>query len=247
MVGDNLPEWMTILPETQRPDYVAAIAAQDGMVFAPQPLLEQFFQPNTNLDPQVETMFDMLYEYVYEAKLVNKKLHENGLVITRSWEPTLTLYRGQKANGKGLKDAVTVPMSRCRIPKDGQPMLFLAGFGEGISRQVYDQQEKRFVLKPLAAWENGYSVDIFVDLSVGYNYDPELGYVELPALFHGPFRAGAKRLLQYIEGETKHIIWYLDPQDTASKPFAQLLAGAPPEDMEPDAADSADNEGDDDE
>ena len=50
-------------------------------------------------------MFDMLYEYVYDAKLENKPLHDKGFIITREWEPSLTLCTGIGSKGE-LLDAV---------------------------------------------------------------------------------------------------------------------------------------------
>lgn len=243
VVGDALPEWMTALPESERSRYIQALAAQDGHYFQPQALLEQFFRPSVDADPRVETMFDMLYEYVYEANLVNKKLHQNGLIITRSWEPTLTLYRGRDEQD-GLVDAITVPIARCRIPKDGQPTAFLTDLSERVNKQVYDSSEKKFRREPLGGWENGYKVDILVDLQDDDTYDPELGYVKLPALFQGPFRAGAKRILKYEYDGRTSIIWYLDPQDVASQPYEQITTAVSGTEPEADNAETTDDEGD---
>src|SRR5260370_12232791 len=61
------------------------------------------------LDYRVQTMFAMLYEYVYQAERANKPLHDKGLVITRSWEPTLTLTTGYDGPDK-LQNALEVSM-----------------------------------------------------------------------------------------------------------------------------------------
>ena len=152
-------------------------------------------------------MFDMLYEYVYEAKLENKPLHDKGLIITRSWEPSLTICTHMNEKGQP-ENAVSVPMRSCKAAKD-----------ETLHREwilykwSFDQQEKKPVATDLRGWECAYSVDavahygdpcLYLD-----DFDEEVGWVELPKLFSYGFNQGYRRVLVREIDNTKHLLWYI--------------------------------------
>ncbi|KAA3663960.1 MAG: CRISPR-associated helicase Cas3' [Chloroflexi bacterium] len=217
VVGDNIPEWATALTE-QQPKYLQELQAQNGKLFNPEPLVP-LMEKELVSDPRVEIMFDMLHEYVYDARLENKNLHENGLVITRSWEPSIILCQGEDENGL-LCEAITVPISYCRTPKDEQPITLLLGTdGGGLQKRVFNKDERRFENKTVGKWENGYKADLLFDFGTqGYeDYDPKLGYVNLPFLFEGPIPAGAKKFMRRQEEAHEAKIWYIDPENVTIK------------------------------
>jgi CRISPR-associated endonuclease/helicase Cas3 len=225
VVGDYVPEWATALPTDARVAYVGVLRANDGGLFNAADFIPHV-QKRLETDPRVAVMFDMLYEYVYEARLENKKLYDNGLVITRSWEPSITLYQGEE-NGK-LLEPVTVPISRCRVPQNQQPTVLLNG---GIYKQTYDDKTHRFQPERLGRWENAYRNDIIVcwpdyTYKDGSTYQPELGYVDLPFLFHGPIPlyGSGKVLMQHGTDPDKIKIWYIDPKQVTPRPFEGLAS-----------------------
>ena len=71
-------------------EYLQILQGLDGDRFIPGEILKVMkYEPHS--DYRAEVLFDMLYEYVYKARLENKPLHDRGLVITRSFEPSITL------------------------------------------------------------------------------------------------------------------------------------------------------------
>jgi len=80
VVSDDVPDWTTALTKDARSAYIQTLQAQDSQSLDTAALIPHI-QKKLDSDPRVEVMFDMLYEYVYEAKLENKKLHDNGLLI----------------------------------------------------------------------------------------------------------------------------------------------------------------------
>lgn len=227
VVGSAIPEWATALNADQHAVYLQTLQTQNGQPFDPAPLVPLMHKELTH-DPRVEVMFDMLYEYVYEARLENKNLHENGLVITRSWEPSITLCQGESDNG--LIKPITTPISYCRVPKEQESVRF--DFGGGFFKRGYDKETHKPVMQSLSArWENGYSNDIIVCLddyryADGNPFEDELGYVDLPFLFNGPFPRGAKLIVEHGVDKDKITIWYIDPDNVTIQPNEMMPATA---------------------
>lgn len=206
VVGDTIPQWLTVLSAEELQLYKERLQLQHGSIFQPGPLLE-CLQAEPRIDHRVEMMFDMLYEYVYEAKLENKPLHDKGLIITRSWEPSLTLCT--HLNDKGQpENAVSVPMRSCKATKDES-----LHYEWDLYKWSFDQQEKKPVRQDLRNWECAYSVDaiahygdpcLYLD-----NFDDEIGWVELPKLFSYGFNQGYRRVLVREMDNAKHSLWYI--------------------------------------
>lgn len=247
VVGDSVPEWSTALTPDDLTAYLRALQAHRGTNFHAADFIP-YIQKRLEADPHIEVMFDMLYEYVYEAHLENKKLHDNGLIITRSWEPSITLYQGER-DGQ-LSEPVTVPVSYCRVPRDQQPVRFDSG--GGFFKRTYDPTTHRFTHASLGSrWENAYHNDIVVCLpdytyADGSSYESELGYVDLPFLFHGPFPRGTKVILEHGVDNDKIAIWYIDPHRVTGRPVEGIVttpAATPIEDEEsPTESSEEDNE-----
>lgn len=221
VVGDKIPEWLTALSDPQ--PYITMLRKMHEQPFAPADLLPFLDNKTPEHDPRIETLFEMLYDYVYNARLEYKKLHETGVVVTRSWEPTVTLHHGWGDRNRP-NDALSVPISRCRIPSREEPNVFL---NLTIARRVYSQTTEQYELESLSSWQSGYTTDMFIDLPMD-DFDPELGYVTLPKLFKGPYRQtrAGRRIIIREEPEAsetkRHIIWYVDPDGTTLHQFEDL-------------------------
>ncbi len=206
VVGDVIPEWLTGLDVDGLRVYRETLAAQNGKSLD-VPVLTACIQKRTNLDYRIEMMFDMLYEYVYEAKLENKGLHDRGLVVTRSWEPSIVLCVGYDEK-KGSLKPVEVPMSRC-VAKDGEPLsaMWL------VVKETFDRRERKPNLEPLGGWQCAYAADIIAYPQPGFDtFDDSVGYVELPKLFNKSYPSGYRRVLVREEDEQQKRVWYLDRQ-----------------------------------
>jgi len=206
VVGDDIPQWLTVLSAEDIQRYKACLQQQHSSTFQPGPLLE-CLQSEPRVDHRVEMMFDMLYEYVYEAKLENKPLHDKGLIITRSWEPSLTICTHMN-DQKQPENAISVPMRSCKAAKD-----------EPLNREwvlykwSFDQQEKKPMATDLRGWECAYTVDavahygdpgLYLD-----DFDEEVGWVDLPKLFSYGFNQGYRRVLVRELDGSKHLLWYI--------------------------------------
>jgi CRISPR-associated endonuclease/helicase Cas3 len=203
VVGDTIPAWLTALSEDEQEEYRAALERQMGKAFDPAPLLA-CLRTSPSIDYRVEMMFDMLYEYVYEGRLENEPLHDKGFIITRSWEPSLTLCTALEA-GDRPANAVSVPMRSCRAAGDES-----LSAGWSVGKLAYDQSEERFRWMDLRAWECAYSADVIAYPNVTlHDFDEEVGWVELPKLFNQSFNAGYRRVLVRKDDEQGYRLWYI--------------------------------------
>jgi CRISPR-associated endonuclease/helicase Cas3 len=137
-------------------------------------------------DYRVVEIFSMLHDYVYGADLTCKHAHEKGLIITRSWTPSVTLVY------KDCSDihTITVPVDRLKKNQDGDN-----DFANTYAlERYYNPETTRWDLRGLG-WGCAYSKDIVIEIvknheAAGmydgkrdYPYNPELGFVELPGIF----------------------------------------------------------------
>lgn len=161
-------------------------------------------------DYRVVELFSMLHDYVYAADLTCKPAHEKGLIPTRSWEPSVELryvFKDEKHH------SISVPISRL-AQKDGKQYAYVYAF-----ERRYDKENTRWH-EVLLDWGSAYSKDIIVQISGNlgefifdtslpeYDYEPELGFVELPKVFSAKWNDGADVKLKYeIEksDKSKHV------------------------------------------
>ena len=114
------------------------------------------YEPHS--DYRAEVLFDMLYEYVYEARLENKPLHDRGLVITRSFEPSISrsqlrcLIQGLTNTQKTLWVSLSavVLLGKTRIDNESVNPDFK------VYQRFYDEynEEFRFVGAQVGAWKH---------------------------------------------------------------------------------------------
>lgn len=91
VVGDGVPPFASALREGQIESYKRDLAAMAGW-FDPEAMQKYFTPPEG--DWMGEILFDMLWEYVFDGDLTSKPLWDRGILITRSWEPSVTLCTG---------------------------------------------------------------------------------------------------------------------------------------------------------
>lgn len=203
VVGDIIPQWLTSLKPEDLEYYRAVLQRQHGRRMNTLALMG-CIRKRPNPDYRVEMMFDMLYEYVYEAKLENKGLHDRGLVVTRSWEPSLTLCTGYDTEGQPL-NAIQVPMWQC-VVRDGEPLTPMCW----MYKEAFDWHERKLQLEPLGRWECAYTIDVVVELQ-DHPFDEKTGYVDLPRVFNRSYRSSYRRVLEREDEDGKIRVWYLDP------------------------------------
>ncbi len=223
-VGDTIPDWLTVLKPEELEHYLIELKRQNGSLLKPAPLLACLTaEPKT--DYRVEMMFDMLYEYVYEARLENKPFHEKGLIITRSWEPSLMIATEIDDRGR-TQNAIEVPMRSCKA-RDDEPLAT----DWCVSKVQFDDRENRYVERNLASWECAYSVDVvaYPLNSWLFDFDEEVGWVDLPAIFDRSFPSGPRRVLERSEDDKKRRLWYIaesvKPTSDSGSKTTELLGG----------------------
>lgn len=209
VVGDEIPQWLTSLSTTERHNYDAELKKQAGRMFKPQPLLD-CLQSEPQIDYRIQIMFDMLYEYVYEAKLENKPLHEKGLVVTRSWEPSLTICTEIDDKGRP-QNAISVPMRSCKPKSDGDPDVGTMDADWIVQKQSFSRSTNESEYVNLWGWECAYFVKLYAwpCNTMLLDFNEEEGWVDLPALFKLSFTRGYRRVLQREEEGQKKMLWYI--------------------------------------
>ena len=194
IIGDKIPSFLSILSQEKTEKYLEKLQQQSGANFNPGDLLELMeYAPHS--DYRAEVLFDMLYEYVYEARLENKPLHDRGLVITRSFEPSLTLTTKvpQESDNHRPENAVSVSIRSC-----------IAAVGEGESvnqdfkvyQRFYDEYNEEFKFVELTRSGSIYFKELFVEVPESY-FSEELGYDKPPKIFEDRGTRGYRRNFVY--------------------------------------------------
>ena len=194
VVGDKVPSFLSILSEGSEETYLEILKKQDKGRFNSRGILELMeYEPHS--DYRAEVLFDMLYEYVYEARLENKPLHDRGLVITRSFEPSITLTTEipKEAAKHRPKNAVSVSLSSC-IARATDNESVNPDFK--VYQRFYDKYNEEFKFELLNRGGNIYFKELFVEVPESY-FCEELGYVEPPKVFEYRGTSGYRQNLAY--------------------------------------------------
>ncbi|MUG96257.1 CRISPR-associated helicase Cas3' [Scytonema sp. UIC 10036] len=180
-------------------------------------------------DYRVVELFSMLHDYVYSADLTCQPIHEKGLVITRSWTPSVTLVYDDGTHGDRIEEKipempqVTVPVDRLIIRKDENGSNEYAN--TNVYERYYDQEETQWKIRPLRTGY-AYQKDIIVIISrqhdgkKEYTYNSELGFVDLPGVFIKWRTTGFEQKLQYKYNEN-------DKQKSAVITYIKALEDTP--------------------
>jgi len=210
VIGQSLKPWLRPLTDEALATYREVLQQQSG-----GPLdaaaLAGCIQRQPVFDYRAEILFDMLYEYVYEARLENKPLHDRGLIVTRSWESSVTLTTGvvrDQERGDFCRNAISVPLSRCATWDEAKVepcRVFVRHFDRTWG-------EYKPVLEELSPYHGGFAYfrDMVVEVPSDA-YNPDLGYVRIPKPFQRIRNDGytARLKATAVTGET---VWlrYLD-------------------------------------
>lgn len=188
VIGDTIPGYVcTIATPYEIERYVTVLEEMSIQgLFDPSKLIA-FRRRQAVPDYRVQTMFAMLYEYVYQAERANKPLHEKGLVITRSWEPTITLATGWDDHWR-LQNELQISMLRC-VAYDPSRLNDQCE----IFTRYYDEYDEQYKFEPVRRGGCAYHQDIVIRVPPSF-FDSVVGYEHIPKVFlHGGSRRGYRR------------------------------------------------------
>ena len=227
VVGNKIPSFLSILSEEKMGKYLRKLQQQSGSNFNPGDMLELMeYEPHS--DYRAEVLFDMLYEYVYEARLENKPLHDRGLVITRSFEPSLTLTT--KVPEEGTKhrpeNDVSVSIRSCMARGEDKESI---NPDFKVYQRFYDEYNEEFKFVELSRGGSIYFKELFVEVPESY-FSEELGYVEPPKVFEYRYTQGYRQNIAYKttdeNGKPKDI--WLHYLKDLEKPASEDMIQSPP-------------------
>lgn len=166
VVGNTIKTYLRDIGEEQEAAFVRALHEKSGQLFQPDDFF-RFVQRGIAFDYRAEILFDMLFEYVYEGRLENKPLYDKGLVVTRSWEPSVTLTTDKRS----MRHAISVPISRCTTTADkvdDKCPVYVRYF----NRKFHAQNEYEIAFKELQWGGCAYFRDLVIEAPLA---DPEQG------------------------------------------------------------------------
>ncbi len=223
VAGEKIPNFVCDLDPDRLAEYYKTLVDMEGN-FQPG-MLETFFRPPTG-DWMGEVLFDMLWEYVYEADLTGKPLWDKGILVTRSWEPAVTLCTGKDKHGRPV-DPVQVGISRLaakisRSKKDDFDVPFKDWLKKQTVREKFsveengqwhaeifraffnpgNPEESRWKLTPLTGnYISCYEASLVCVVKPEFKseyFDEVLGYVKMPKLFLFGYKDGFQQYLDYL-------------------------------------------------
>ena len=207
VVGNKIRHFLRTIPEETEVRYLEILQAQSGGNFKTNAFLE-LIQPQPHHDYRSEMLFDMLYEYVYEGRLENKPLHDRGLVITRSFEPSITLTTKvpESESPEHLpENAVSVPIRQCmafsRDDKDFVPNLV-------VYQRYFDDYHEEFRFRHLERGGCVYFKDLFIEVPEDL-FSEDCGYVDLPKVFERRNLSGYQQRFVYPTEDREIWLHYL--------------------------------------
>jgi CRISPR-associated endonuclease/helicase Cas3 len=190
--GENIPFYAQNLDATGWQNYQETLQQLES--FDSHRIAKHIARSHHIDDYRVVELFSMLHDYVYGADLTCQPTHEKGLVVTRSWTPSATLVYDDGTQTE-IKDMpqVTVPVDRLIIKKDedNSDNVYQNTY---VFERYYDPEETRWKTRDLR-WGCAYQKDIFVKIGTSsdtafmievgqeYDYNSELGFVNLPGVF----------------------------------------------------------------
>jgi CRISPR-associated endonuclease/helicase Cas3 len=204
--SDRIPFYAQSLDETEWQIYQDTLQQLEN--FDSHKIAKHIARSKQVDDYRVVELFSMLHDYVYSADLTCQPAHEKGLVVTRSWTPSATLVYddGTKTEIKDMPQ-VTVPVDRLLVKKyenteiDNYQNTY-------VCERYYNQEETCWKTRDLR-WGCAYQKDIIVKIGVScdgafmiepgqeYNYNPDLGFVDLPGVFIKLKTSGFEEKLLY--------------------------------------------------
>ncbi|HWP91630.1 MAG TPA: CRISPR-associated helicase Cas3' [Thermodesulfobacteriota bacterium] len=184
------PQWDEETYKEWFKNYIDELNHQDGGIFNVQRIKEHI-KTEPLFDYRIEMLFGLLYDYVYNFNILNSYLHKQGFIITRSWEPRVTLTTTRlephtKAT-ENLKNAIEVGIESLAISKTRWDKLSvdeqreLIAQANPIFEKVYNYDKGGWY------WERArsgrvYFKELIIVVSES-SYDEKIGHVKLPKIF----------------------------------------------------------------
>ncbi len=207
VVGSKIRHFLRTISEETEVSYLETLQAQSGGDLKTNEILK-LIQPQAHHDYRSEILFDMLYEYVYEARLENKPLYDRGLVITRSFEPSITLTTKVPESESPEcrpENAVSVPIRQCMVfnpdDKDFAPNLV-------VYQRYFDDYREEFRFKYLERGGCVYFKDLLIEVPED-QFSEEYGYIHLPKVFERRNLSGYQQRFVYPTEDREIWLYYL--------------------------------------
>lgn len=208
LIGNSIPDFANSLDEFGWEQYQTTLKSL--VEFDSQKITKCISVSEQVDDYRVVEIFSMLHDYVYGGDLTYKHAHEKGLIITRSWTPSATLiYK----DGSKEPPKITVPLDRLIKNKDGDNDFS----NTWACERYYDVEKTCWNWRDLG-WGSAYSKDIVIEIHKNndgacsydgkkeYDYEEELGFVELPGVFIKPKSNDFEEKLIYKDDKNKSVI-----------------------------------------
>jgi CRISPR-associated endonuclease/helicase Cas3 len=221
IVGNKIRNFVSNLDDNEMTQYMNELISMETN-FQPE-LLEGFFQPPAG-DWMGDILFEMLWEYVYDGDLTCKPLWDRGILVTRSWEPSITLCTGFNEQMRP-RNPVQIGISRLRAYTGKPPDDFEGKYFDWLKNQkvstylsaeddkTWHAELKRaffspgkgepsrwiirdFTGKNVSAYEASLVCVIHDKFAESY-FDDDLGYIRLPKIFMRGYRDGFRQYLNY--------------------------------------------------
>lgn len=223
VIGNNIPKFVNTLSEAELEDYKTILKGLHARNFDPKAIMNCVSTKQTIDDYRVVELFSLLQDYVYNADLTCQSAHEKGLVITRSWTPSVTLVYDDGKQGDSLEKIVKespqiqVPIDRLILKKNNEGNYTNQYANVYVYEWIYDKEETRYKLEPLKYWGCAYSKDMVIkvcavqegaisDSFEPYSYDHELGFKDLPGVFIKWRSNGYQERLQYNPTKDRSVV-----------------------------------------
>ncbi len=200
--------------------YLDVLHGMNG-IFQPEMLSTLF--PPPEKDWMGEILFDMLWEYVYESDLTSEPLWKRGILVTRSWEPAVTVCTGLDGQDRpqnpiqvGIRKLVkNIYKKADELKKEPVENLQLSvslhnkkwEWHANIKRRYYKSRGKGEAGEwkldplpekiPLSCYHKATLICVIQPDYVTEYYDEQFGYVKIPKLFIPGYKDGFKRYLDY--------------------------------------------------
>ncbi|WP_198648321.1 CRISPR-associated helicase Cas3' [Cyanothece sp. BG0011] len=225
VIGNSIPEFTNSLNDDEFEQYKTVLDTLNGKKFDATLLMNCVSTQQQVDDYRVVELFSMLHDYVYKADLTCQPSHEKGLVITRSWTPSVTLVYddGETDINRDLEKRIstlpqiTIAVDRLIFKEDKDTGETNKYNNVDVYEYIYNKEETRWKLDPLKYWGQAYKKDIVIIInkehngaihgtSKTYEYVPELGFVKLPGVFIKWKPIGNEERLQYKTKEDKSVV-----------------------------------------
>jgi CRISPR-associated endonuclease/helicase Cas3 len=202
--GGWIKPYIRSLKLDEEASYIEYLKQASGSAFDTDAIIQNIAK-RPAIDYRVETLFEMLDEYVYEARLANKPIHDRGFIVTRSWEPSLTFEIPYDNSYR----CISVPFSMCACSKGERPDP-----GALVQQSDYNHDSNREFTRRLSGGPV-YGKQVVAKLSQGFlqssfEYDPEYGLIDVPKVFTWRRTFNYKVIMQVPneDGSPGPIIWY---------------------------------------